>query len=127
MQNIHTKENSFQNFMSILRVRTLQAITSYSIFSTTFFPASFLRSHIPNSFHLRKSHALLNLRNGQSGVESLGARPRAVENSVATIQTHRIVERLLALLGLLVSGISEPAVRLEENGRAEVLLAVPPV
>jgi hypothetical protein len=46
---------------------------------------------------------------------------------VATVDAHAVVDGVLAFGGLLVTGIGQPAVGLEEDGRAEVLLAVPPV
>jgi hypothetical protein len=46
---------------------------------------------------------------------------------VATVDTHAVVEGSLALSGLLITGIGEPAEGLEQNGGSEVLLAVPPV
>jgi len=46
---------------------------------------------------------------------------------VATVQAHAVVEAVHALCGLLVTRVGDPAVRLHEHGRAEVLLAVPPV
>lgn len=72
-------------------------------------------------------HLLLNLGNGAAGVQALGARPGTVENGVATVQAHGVLESLLALGLLLVTGVGEPAVGLEQDGRAEVLLRVPPV
>lgn len=77
--------------------------------------------------YLCESHALLDLGNSQSWVQSLGARPRAVENGVASVQAHAVVKGVLALCLLLVSRVSNPSVRLEEDGRAEVLLLIPPV
>lgn len=74
-----------------------------------------------------KSHTLLNLRNSQRRVQALRARPRAVENSMAPVQAHAVVELVLALLRLLVPRVGDPAVRLHEHGRAEVFLGVPPV
>lgn len=46
---------------------------------------------------------------------------------MASIQAHAVVEGLLPLGGALVARVVEPAVGLQEDGRAEVLLAVPPV
>lgn len=46
---------------------------------------------------------------------------------MATVDAHAVVDGMLALGGLLVTGIGEPAVGLEEDGGSEVLLAVPPV
>lgn len=70
---------------------------------------------------------LLDLRNGATRVQALGAGPRAVEDSVAAVDAHAVVEIVFALGGLLVTGIGQPAVGLEKNGWAKVLLAVPPV
>ena len=77
--------------------------------------------------HLSESHALLDLRDRQRRVETLGAGTRAVEDGVAAVQTHAVVERVLALRRLLVTRVGDPAVRLQQHGRAEVLFAVPPV
>lgn len=46
---------------------------------------------------------------------------------MAAIETHAVVERRFPLLLVLVTGIGQPAVGLQEHGRAEVFLAVPPV
>jgi hypothetical protein len=46
---------------------------------------------------------------------------------VATVQAHRVLKGLLALGLLLVAGVGEPAVGLQQNGGAKVLLRVPPV
>jgi hypothetical protein len=73
------------------------------------------------------SQHLLDLGNGATGVQTLGASPCAVENGVATVDTHAVVESSLALSGLLITGIGQPAEGLEQNGGTEVLLAVPPV
>jgi len=46
---------------------------------------------------------------------------------VASVQTHRVVQSILSLRFLLVAGIGDPSVGLEENRWAEIFLAVPPV
>lgn len=46
---------------------------------------------------------------------------------MATVDAHAVVEGGLALGGLLVTRVDQPTVRLEEDGRTKVLLAVPPV
>ena len=46
---------------------------------------------------------------------------------MAPVQTHTIVERILALCCPLVARVRDPPVRLQQDGRAEVLFAVPPV
>ena len=46
---------------------------------------------------------------------------------MAPIQTHAVIQRLLAMLRLLVSAVSDPAIRLQQHGGAQVLFTVPPV
>ena len=74
-----------------------------------------------------ESQLLPNLGDGQAGVQALGACPRAVQDRVAPVQAHGVVEGGLALLLVFVSRVDNPAVRLEEDGGPQVLLGVPPV
>ena len=46
---------------------------------------------------------------------------------MASIKTHAVVQRVVALRRLLIAAVGDPTVRLEEDSGAEVLLAVPPV
>ena len=46
---------------------------------------------------------------------------------MASVQAHAVVQGVLALGHLLVSRVGDPAVRLEKDSGAEVLLLVPPV
>lgn len=46
---------------------------------------------------------------------------------MATVHTHAVVQCSLALGFLLVTRVGQPSVRLEEDGGAQVFLAVPPV
>ena len=46
---------------------------------------------------------------------------------MTAIQAHRIIQRRLALLLVLVARIRQPAIALQQHGGAQVLLAVPPV
>lgn len=46
---------------------------------------------------------------------------------MAAVQRHAVVKSVLALGGLLVTRIGNPAVGLQEHGGTEVFLAVPPV
>lgn len=46
---------------------------------------------------------------------------------MAAIEAHAVVERRFPLLLVLIAGIGQPAVRLQEHGRAEIFLAIPPV
>lgn len=77
--------------------------------------------------HLSESHALLDLGNGEGRVETLGASPAAVQDGVAAVQAHAVVQAVHALCSLLVTRVGNPAIGLHEDGGAEVLLAVPPV
>ena len=79
------------------------------------------------SFHLRKRHTLLNLRNRQRRVQALGTRPTAVQNRMTPVQRHTIIQRVLPRLRRLVTGIRNPPITLQQNSRTEVFLAVPPV
>jgi hypothetical protein len=72
-------------------------------------------------------HLLLNLRNRQARIQPLRTSPRAIKNSMATIQTHTIIQLRLSRLLLLISAIRDPAETLHEDCRAEIFLAVPPV
>lgn len=74
-----------------------------------------------------KGHILLDLLDRLGRVQALGTRSRAVEDGVASVQAHAVVEHLASLGVALVAGVVEPAVRLQEDGRTQVLLAVPPV
>ena len=59
---------------------------------------------------LSEGHALLDLGDGKSRVEALGASPAAVQDGVATVQAHAVVEAINALGGLLVTRVGNPAV-----------------
>jgi hypothetical protein len=46
---------------------------------------------------------------------------------MAAVHTHAVVQCMFPLFLLLISRIREPSVALQQNGGAEILLAVPPV
>jgi len=81
---------------------------------------------LPTTLYLQH-HRLLNLRDSLCRVKTLWARPATVENGVTSVQTHAVVQGILALLCALVTRVGQPAVRLKEDSRSEVLFAVPPV
>src|SRR5690606_37735392 len=72
-------------------------------------------------------HQLLDLGDGQRGVEPLRAGPRAVHDGVATVQLKRVFQVLQARTGVLVARVDDPAVGLQQDRRAQVTLAIPPV
>lgn len=88
---------------------------------------TFLPPHILSTIPSSKSHHLLNLRNRLPRIQPLGTSPRAIQNSMAPIQTHAIIQRRLPLTLVFIPAVGEPAVGLQQDGGAEVLLAVPPV
>jgi hypothetical protein len=72
-------------------------------------------------------HALLDFSNGKSRVQTLRACPRAIKDGMTAIHAHAVVESVESLARLFVTRVIDPTIALEENGRAEILLAVPPV
>ena len=73
------------------------------------------------------NHYYLQLVDRSSRIEILGASMRAVHNRMASIQLVRIVQTLQSLLRHLITRIGDPSVRLLQNRRAQILIAVPPV
>jgi hypothetical protein len=74
-----------------------------------------------------KSQALLKLRNCLCRIQPFWTRPGAVQDSMAPVQTHIIVQRLPALGLALIPRVSQPPIALQQDCRAEIFLAVPPV
>lgn len=88
---------------------------------------NFWKIHFQIPFFLVSREHLLDLGNGTCRIQTLGASPCAVENRVAAVNAHAVVQGVLALGSLLISRVDQPTVRLEKDRRAEILLAVPPV
>src|SRR5690606_30259811 len=72
-------------------------------------------------------HQLLDLRDRQGRVQALRAGARAVHDGVAAVQLEGIFEVVQAGAGVLVARVDDPAVGLQQDRRAQVTLAVPPV
>mmetsp|Transcript_64043 Transcript_64043/g.208959 ORF Transcript_64043/g.208959 Transcript_64043/m.208959 type:complete len:249 (+) Transcript_64043:71-817(+) len=64
---------------------------------------------------------------GLGRVQALGAASGAIHNAVAAVQLHGVVNPGQALLCELVAGVGDPAIGLQEDGGAQVVLGVPPV
>jgi len=79
--------------------------------------------HVP----LCESHALLDFCNCLGWIQTFRTCSAAVQDSVASVQAHAVVKSFLSLGCALIARVIKPPIRLEQNGRAEVLLAVPPV
>ena len=75
--------------------------------------------------HLVKS--MLNLVNGTTRIQVLGASLGAVHNSMATVQLVGIIQVMQTLLSHFIAGIGNPTVGLLEDGRTQVLVSMPPV
>ena len=85
-------------------------------------PCAYRFTHTPPLDH----HAL-DLGDGLGGVEALRAGLGAVHDGVAAVEPERVLEIVEPLAGRLVAAVLEPAVGLQQRGRAEEALAVPPV
>ena len=70
---------------------------------------------------------MLNLMNRSSRIQVLRASMRAIHNGMASIQLIRIIQTLQSLLGHLITRIRDPPIRLLQDGRSQVLIAMPPV
>ena len=66
-------------------------------------PSSFQAGHKPKQIRSSESHRLLDLRNRLPGIQPLRARPRAVENRMAPVQTHAVIQHLFPLGFVLVA------------------------
>src|SRR5208337_2246922 len=60
-------------------------------------------------------------------VQPLWAGPGAVHDRVTAIEAERVIEPIQALAGALIAAVGKPAVGLEQDRRAEILVLVPPV
>jgi hypothetical protein len=78
-------------------------------------------------FWSSNDHLLLDFGNRLARVETLWAGARAVHDGMATVQLEVVVESLQAIFCRLITRVDDPAVGLHQHGRAEVLVAVPPV
>jgi hypothetical protein len=76
---------------------------------------------------LIKGHVLLDLSNGSTRVETLGAGLCAVHDGVATVDGIFVLKLITTFSAELITRVSHPAVSLHEHSRAEVLVLVPPV
>src|SRR5690242_19699639 len=72
-------------------------------------------------------HQLFRLGNGLGRIRGLRTGIGAVHDSVAPIQAEWILEIVQPLAGFLVAAVGNPAIRLKQNGRAEIAVRVPPI
>src|SRR5689334_14733266 len=77
--------------------------------------------------HLPFDQLQLELGDRLGGIETLRTGLGAVHDGVAAIEPERILEIVEALSGGLVAGVGDPARGLQQRGRTEEALAVPPI
>ncbi len=96
-----------------------------------------VRRHPPTSCTRRESAGAgsgppldqhhLGLRDRLGRIQALGAGLGAVHDGVAAEQLERIFELVQAITGGLVAAVDQPAVGLQQHGRAQVAITIPPV
>jgi hypothetical protein len=62
-----------------------------------------------------------------AGIESLWTSAGAVQNGVAPIKAERIFKSIESPASRFVAAVGQPAPRLQEDGRSQEAIAVPPV
>ena len=72
-------------------------------------------------------HHLLDLGDRLGRVEAFRAGLGAVHDRVAAIEAERVFQVVEPLAGRLVAAVDQPAIGLQQGGRAEIPVAVPPV
>src|SRR5690606_32265327 len=76
---------------------------------------------------LAVDHRLLERGDLLGWIEALRAGLGAVHDGVAAIEPERILEIVEAMAGALVARVLDPAVGLQQRGRSEVAVGIPPV
>src|SRR5207302_203513 len=79
-----------------------------------------------NSSYRALDEELLDLVDGARRIQVLGARVDAIHDGVAAEQAVRILEVVEALGARLVAGVREEPIGLQQPGRADELVGVPP-
>jgi hypothetical protein len=73
------------------------------------------------------NHLLLDFGDRLSRVQSFGTGLRAIHDGVAAIKPIRVLEIIQSFPSCLITRINNPALRLQQCGRAEIALGVPPI
>ena len=76
---------------------------------------------------LALDHHMFDIGNRLGRVQPLRANLRAVHNGVATIELERIFKVIEALASAFVAAINQPAISLQERGRPQIFIAIPPI
>src|SRR3954469_12030647 len=79
------------------------------------------------ALNLPLDHLLLDLGDRLRRIEALRAGLGAVHDGMAAVEPERILEIVEPLAGGLVAAVVDPAVGLQQRGRAEITILIPPV
>src|SRR5215472_17787057 len=69
----------------------------------------------------------LDFGDGLGRIETFGASLGAIENGVAAIQSKRVFKIIEPRSGRFVAAVDDPTARLQQRGRPEIAIAVPPI
>jgi hypothetical protein len=72
-------------------------------------------------------HELLDLCNGPSGIEALWTRLGTIHAGMASVNRKGILKLCSSLLAILITRIVHPSICLQQYGRSQILVRVPPV
>src|ERR1051325_11346277 len=70
---------------------------------------------------------LLDLGDGLGRVQILWAGFGTVQDRVAAIEAERVFQRVEPIAGFLVAAVGDPAIGLQQDRRAEIAVAIPPI
>ena len=83
-------------------------------------------SRSPSLSHTAPHHHLLDLADGKGWIQALRADIGAIHDRTAAEQAVRILEVVESFAGRLIAAVDQEAVSLQQPGRADVLVRVPP-
>ena len=76
---------------------------------------------------LALDHHVLDIGNRLGRVQALWANLRAVHNGVAAIELERVFKVIEAFACAFVAAVDQPAIGLQERGRPEIFVTIPPI
>ena len=76
---------------------------------------------------LALDHHMFDIGNGLGRVQPLRANLRAVHNGVAAVKLERVFQVIEAFARAFVAAVDQPAIGLQERGRPEIFVTIPPI
>lgn len=73
------------------------------------------------------SQLLLDVGNGLTRIQVLGADLGTVHDGMASVELKCIIQLFQSLLGRSIARVLDPTVRLHQDRRSQVLVGIPPV